>query len=87
MFDPVEETYSTAINALKTKNKELARVAEKLEDEVDILERKLKASHVQRVRTGVCDPQADTIFVETIRNLERISDHADNIAYDVIMDT
>jgi phosphate:Na+ symporter len=87
MFDLVEETYSTAINSLKTKNKDLAKVAEKLEDKVDALERKLKTSHVERVRTGVCDPQIDTVFVETIRNLERISDHADNIAYDVIMDT
>jgi phosphate:Na+ symporter len=87
MFDLVEETYSTAVKALKTKNKDLAKVAEKLEDKVDALERKLKVSHVERVRTGVCDPQADTVFVETIRNLERISDHADNIAYDVIMDT
>ena len=87
MFDLVEETYSTAINALKNKNKDLAKVAEKLEDEIDVLERKLKQGHVERVRTGVCDPQADTIFVETLRNLERIGDHADNIAYDVIMDT
>ncbi|MFW9794425.1 MAG: PhoU domain-containing protein [Candidatus Thorarchaeota archaeon] len=52
-----------------------------------MMERKLKAAHVERMRIGVCDPQADTVFVETLRNLERISDHADNIAYDVIMDT
>lgn len=87
MFDLVEETYSTAIKSLKTKNKDLARVAERLEDDVDDLERKLKESHVDRLRDGVCDPQADPVFVETLRNLERISDHADNIAYDVIMDT
>ena len=86
MFDLVEETYSTAIKSLKTRNKDLAKVAEKLEDDVDVLERKLKAAHVERMRTGVCDPQADAVFVETLRNLERISDHADNIAYDVIMD-
>ncbi len=87
MFGLVEETYSTAIKSLKTKNKDLAKVAEELEDDVDKLERKLKEAHVERVRTGVCDPQADAVFVETLRNLERISDHADNIAYDVIMDT
>jgi phosphate:Na+ symporter len=87
MFDLVEETYATAINSLKTRNKDLAKVAEKLEDKVDKLERELKENHVKRVREGVCDPQADQIFVETLRNLERISDHADNIAYDVIMDT
>jgi len=87
MFDLVEETYSTAIKALKTRNKDLAKVAERLEDQVDVLERKLKASHIERVRKGICDPQADAIFIETLRNLERIGDHADNIAYDVIMET
>ncbi len=87
MFDLVEKTYSTAIKSLKTKNKDLARVAEQLEDDVDDLERKLKEAHVERMRSGKCDPQADAVFVETLRNLERISDHADNIAYDVIMET
>ncbi|MFW9893836.1 MAG: Na/Pi cotransporter family protein, partial [Candidatus Thorarchaeota archaeon] len=43
MFDLVEETYSTAIKSLGTRNKELARVAERLEDDVDVMERKLKA--------------------------------------------
>jgi phosphate:Na+ symporter len=87
MFDLVEEAYSTSITSLKTRNKDLAKIAEKLEDEVDKLERELKEAHVERMRTGACDPQADAVFVETIRNLERISDHADNIAYDVITET
>ncbi|MBY8996937.1 MAG: Na/Pi cotransporter family protein [Candidatus Thorarchaeota archaeon] len=86
MFDLVEETYSTAIKALKTRNKDLAKTAVKLEDDVDDLERKLKDLHIERVRTGTCQPEADPVFIETLRNLERISDHADNIAYDVIMD-
>jgi phosphate:Na+ symporter len=86
MFDLVEETYSTAIQSLKTKNKDVAKVAEKLEDRVDVLERKLKAAHLTRMSEGICDPQADQIFVETLRNLERMGDHADNIAYDVIQD-
>ncbi|MBE0526607.1 MAG: Na/Pi cotransporter family protein, partial [Candidatus Thorarchaeota archaeon] len=87
MFDLVEETYSTSIKSLKTKNKELAKVAEKLEDDVDVLERKLKGAHIKRMKEGLCNPEADQIFIETLRNLERIGDHADNIAYDVLMDT
>ena len=87
MFDLVEETWTTAVKSLKTKDKDLAKVAEKMEDDVDDLERKLKERHVQRVTAGTCVPQADQVFIETLRNLERISDHADNIAYDVIMDT
>ena len=87
MFDLVIETYSTSIKSLKTRNKDMAKVAEKMEDDVDVLERRLKADHVVRVKAGTCHPQADQVFIETLRNLERISDHADNIAYDVIMDT
>jgi phosphate:Na+ symporter len=85
MFNLVEKTYSTAVDALKTRHKDIAKLAVNLEDEVDVLERKLKEAHRQRMREGVCMPEADTIFVETLRNLERISDHADNIALDVIM--
>ena len=85
MFKLVEDTYSTAVDALKTRNKDMAKVAVNLEDEVDVLERKLKESHRERMREGVCMPEADTIFVETLRNLERIGDHADNVALDIIM--
>ncbi|NHJ14693.1 MAG: Na/Pi cotransporter family protein [Candidatus Thorarchaeota archaeon] len=84
MFDLVEETYSTAIRALETKNKKLAKAAIALEDQVDVLERELKEAHNERMKEGVCMPEADTLFVETIRNLERIGDHADNIAADII---
>jgi len=27
----------------------------------------------------VCQPETDIIFIESLRNLERISDHADNL--------
>jgi hypothetical protein len=27
----------------------------------------LKDAHIERVRIGVCDPQADAVFVETLR--------------------
>ncbi|MFW9850673.1 MAG: Na/Pi cotransporter family protein [Candidatus Thorarchaeota archaeon] len=87
MFKLVEETYERAIQALRTRNKEIAKDAEQMEDEVDVLERELKEAHRERMRDGVCMPEADTVFVETLRNLERISDHADNIALDIIMDT
>ncbi|MHA2213542.1 MAG: Na/Pi cotransporter family protein [Candidatus Thorarchaeota archaeon] len=86
IFDLVAETYITAVNAMTTKNKDLARAAEQLEDDIDDLERTLKESHVRRVAMGICRPEADTFFVETLRNLERIGDHADNIALDIIMD-
>ncbi len=81
----VEDTYGAAINALKTRNKDVARRAVLLEDKVDKMERTLRANHVKRMEAGICNPSADAMFVETLRNLERIGDHADNIAADVIV--
>lgn len=86
IFDLVIETYSTAIKSMRTKNKTLARTAEQLEDDIDDLERALKISHMERIHAGVCRPEADALFIETLRNLERIGDHADNIALDIIRD-
>ncbi len=84
LFDKVEETYATAIAALKQQSDFLAKQAVELEDAVDVLERKFKRAHIKRTTEGVCAPQADVMFTEALRNLERISDHADNIAYDVL---
>ncbi len=63
---------------------ELAKQALRLEDEMDHLALSVREGHLKRVRLGVCDPEEDVLFVETIRNLERISDHADNIAVSVL---
>jgi phosphate:Na+ symporter len=54
------------------------------EDEVDHMEKKFKRNHVERLKKGMCQPEADPIFVETLRNLERISDHSYNIALALI---
>lgn len=86
MFHLAEDTYSMAIESLKTRDKSLARQAGKLEEQIDAMERELTDGHIARMEAGICNPQADTVFVETVRNLERIGDHADNIALDVIVE-
>ncbi|GAF92024.1 unnamed protein product, partial [marine sediment metagenome] len=75
MFKLVEDAYATSINALRTRNKDVAERAIQLEDKVDKLERELREAHEKRTQAGVCMPQADSVFVETLRNLERVSDH------------
>jgi phosphate:Na+ symporter len=85
MFDLVAKTYRRSIKALKTKNTDVARNTIEMEDEVDILEKNLRRAHNERISQGICRPEADTVYVETLRNLERIGDHADNIALDILL--
>lgn len=84
LFEKVEETYTTAITAMKQRSEILAQQAVELEDEVDVLERKAKRAHIKRTTAGICAPEADVMYTEILRNLERIGDHADNIAYDIL---
>jgi phosphate:Na+ symporter len=73
------DTYYLALQALRTGDRTLAQRACRMEDEFDHLYIEARQGHIKRLETGICHPEADIIFTETIRNLERISDHADNL--------
>ena len=72
-----------AIQAFSEGNKEKARQVSLQESEFDRLYWRTRQSHIQRVEKGVCHAEAAVIFTETLRLLERISDHADNLAVSV----
>ena len=55
----------------------------RLESDFDRLYERTRQAHIRRLEAGGCHPQADVIFTETLRILERISDHADNLAVSV----
>ena len=69
-----------AIAARQEKNLEIIRKVSKLEDEVDGLEEELRDKHIERLSNNICNPSAGVIFLDILSNLERISDHAYNIA-------
>lgn len=56
-----------------------------LEEHVDEKERELQAAHVSRLTRGECTPEAGMIFSDIVSGLERVADHATNIAF-AIMD-
>jgi phosphate:Na+ symporter len=73
------DTYSLALRALQAGDRALAQRACRMEDEFDHLYIEARQGHIERLEAGICHPEADVIFTETLRNLERISDHADNL--------
>ena len=52
-----------------------------LEDRVDEKERELQKKHVERLTKGECSPEAGMIFSDIVSGLERVADHATNIAF------
>ena len=55
-----------------------------LEDKVDAKEREMQMAHVQRLTRGECTPEAGMIFSDIASGLERVADHATNIAFAII---
>ena len=55
-----------------------------LEDNIDERERKLQRAHVKRLTKNKCTPEAGMLFSDTISGLERVADHATNIAFAIL---
>ena len=58
-----------------------------LEDEIDQDEKKLQRAHVKRLTKNKCTPEAGMIFSDTVSGLERVADHATNIAFAIMEPT
>jgi len=84
MFKKARMAYKDSIEALKKEDKELARRVTELEDQIDTFEKRYKRNHIRRLKSGDCDVKSDVIYTDTLRNLERIGDHADNIASSIL---
>lgn len=84
MYKKVLATYDLALEAMKDGNKSTALQVIKMEEQVDIIERTCRSSHIFRLNNNLCNPEAGIIFLDLLSNLERISDHASNIAKAVI---
>ncbi len=80
MFDYTVSAVEMSIECFKSYNREKAAGIRGIEERIDSLEKELRASHIKRLNTGVCNAVVGTIFLDLISNLERIGDHSVNIA-------
>ena len=77
-------SYTFALEAFVEGNRDKAlRVIEK-ETIVDDMEVKLRNQHIKRLTNNECNTEAGIIFLDMLVVLERISDHARNIAEEVL---
>lgn len=69
-----------AVQARDTGEKIEVRAVIKHEEQMDNLEEDLRERHITRLSENLCRTESGVIFLDAISNLERISDHAHNIA-------
>jgi len=76
----VIESFHASIEAFEKNDLDMVVKTAHLEDQVDEMEEDMRETHIERLNSGACAPQAGVVFLDVISDLERISDHADNIA-------
>ena len=84
MYNRVVSAYTYALESMRTDNVDLACKVIKIEEQVDIMEKSCRANHMYRLNNNLCSIENGVIYSDVISNLERISDHAVNIAQQVI---
>ncbi len=84
MTEKVIQITKYALDMFSNRNQEHLNVIMELEDEIDAMERKLQRHHVKRLTKNKCTPQAGMIFSDVVSGLERVADHATNIAYSIL---
>ena len=84
MTESVLKILDYSIEMFSKKNQEHMQEILELEDMIDMKERKYQHSHVKRLTKNECTPEAGMVFSDTVSGLERIADHATNIAFAIL---
>lgn len=83
MLDMVNKIIQYSVEIFANGNEQHLREVEALEDAVDAKEKELQKAHIDRLTKNECSPEAGMIFSDIVSGLERVADHATNIAFAV----
>lgn len=84
MLNRVIKITNYSIDMFSNNSKEHLQEILDLENGIDQMERDLQEAHVERLKKGQCRQEAGMIFSDIISGLERVADHATNIAFSIL---
>ncbi len=86
LFDIIRNTINNALEAYANKDKDLAKEVNVTEDTVDKLVLQYRRNYINRINDKANVENEAGFYVDILSNMERISDHCNNIAMNVIFD-
>lgn len=86
MLNAVKECVDLSLLAFEKDDLAIALKVPPLEEIIDELKAKLRANHIDRVKRRQCSIEAGFIWSDLLTNLERVGDHCNNIATEIIDD-
>ena len=87
LYEVVLETITLALDAFESQDKEIARKVMELEDIIDRLVIKNRKRHIMRLNNIDSEENVDGYYVDILSNVERIGDHCNNIAVNIIQES
>lgn len=84
MIEITSEAFDYALQSLENIDVNAAMKVLELEGQIDGAEKEARKAHVLRMNQGVCSGASGMVFLDMLSNLERIGDHASNMAESII---
>jgi phosphate:Na+ symporter len=86
IYEKVDLMLERAYKVFEAEDKEMAYQVIKADDDIDLTEKVLRKNHIDRINKKKCFPASGVVYLDVLSNLERIADHAVNIAQIVVED-
>lgn len=80
IFDVTLKSVDIAIRIFNDEDKNNDEMVEIVEEKIDSLEKEFRENNIVRLSSKLCFADAGVMFFDLLSNLERIGDHANNIA-------
>ena len=84
LFDLSRKILAQAQDVYENQDESQLPQVNAMEEEMDDLAVKFTDNHIRRLKETSCDPKSGVIFTGMIIDLERIADHARNIAFSIL---
>ncbi len=76
----VRRFLDVVVEGIRTEDKEIMELAQKLEDNIDRMREEMKSNHIMRLQSAACAVDPGLLFVDTLTAFEKIGDFCYNIS-------